>query len=122
MPANQDNKPRYKSLQDFEADIPWDTLGKLIGPHFINAKVCRSLIPTETMLRIYFLQKRYGMSASAIEEALYEVQLIRNFALINLQTDIVPNDSCILAFQELIKEHGLLETMDNAFNIIPLSD
>ncbi len=122
MPSNQDNKPRYKSLQDFEADIPWDTLGKLIGPHFINAKICRSLIPMETMLRIYFLQRRYEMSASAIEEALYEVQLIRNFALINLQTDIVPNDSCILAFQKLIKEHDFLETLENAFNITPLNN
>ena len=122
MPSSDSNKPRYKSLQEFEADIPWDKLSELVGAHFAAANICRLLVPTETMLRIYFLQKRYGMSASAVEKALFEVQLIRNFALINLQTDIIPNDSCILAFHELIKEHGFIQALDDAFNITPLID
>lgn len=122
MSSSENTKPRFKSLQEFEADIPWAKLNDLIGSYFIAAKICRLLVPTETMLRIYFLQKRYGMSASAVEEALFEVQVIRNFAQIDLQTDIIPNDSCLVAFQKLIKDQSLEQTLDDAFNITPLID
>ena len=121
MSSSENNKPRFKSLQEFEADIPWAKLNDLIGPHFVAAKICRLLVPTETILRIYFLQKRYGMSASAVEVALFEVPAIRHFAQINLQTDIIPNDSCLVAFHALIEEHGLAQTLDEAFDIKPIN-
>ena len=120
MSTNEDNKPRFKALEDFDASIPWGKLSSLIGSHFATAKICRSLVPTETMLRIYFLQKRYQMSASGVEEALFQIAKIRHFAKINLEKDIIPNDACITAFEKLIKERGFQKFIDDAFDIRPL--
>jgi IS5 family transposase len=41
-------------------------------------------MPLERMLRIYFLQQWYAYSDPGMEEALYEIPLLRRFVGINL--------------------------------------
>lgn len=113
-------KLRFKQLQDWESEIDWDELSKIISLYYMESKICRLLVPSNTMLRVYFLKLRYGMSESGIEEALFQIRVLRDFAKIDLFTDVIPNASCISAFQDLIEKHNLEQTIDKAFNLTPM--
>ncbi|MEE9326821.1 MAG: transposase [Cocleimonas sp.] len=113
-------KLRFKQLQDWELEIDWDELSKIFSLYYMESKICRLLVPSETMLRVHFLKLRYGMSESGIEEALFQIRVLRDFAKIDLFTDVIPNASCISAFQDLITKHSLEQTIDKAFNLTPM--
>ena len=59
------------------------------------------------MLRIHFLQQWYNCSDPGMEEALYEIQLLRQFVGIDLGRDLVPDETTILKFRRLLERHGL---------------
>lgn len=48
------------------------------------------------MLRIYFLQQWFNLSDPAVEEALYESALMRQFAGIDLGHEPVPDETTVL--------------------------
>ena len=111
------NKLHFKQLQDFEAEIPWSELTETIAPQYLASTIGRLLVPTESMLRVYFLQQRYGMTAVGVEEALFQIQVLRKFALIDIDKDVIPNESCIESFHQLIKENNLESEINESFNI-----
>jgi len=113
-------KLRFKQLQDWDSEINWDELSKLISLYYMKSKIGRLLVPSETMLRVHFLQLRYGMSTSGIEEALYQIRVLRDFAKIEMFTDVIPDASCISAFNDLIKEHGLEQRIEEAYKLEPM--
>ena len=53
---------REKFLEEMDRVIPWGTLLKVIEKHYPKAGNGRQPMPMERMLRIYFLQKWYGLS------------------------------------------------------------
>jgi IS5 family transposase len=114
------NNFRFTQLQDLEKDINWGKLVELILPHYQSANIGRLLVPIESMIRVYFLQKRYSMSASAVEDALFQINVLRKFALINLETDVVPNEACIESFYSLVSLNDLEIEINRAFNIVPI--
>ena len=59
------------------------------------------------MLRIHFLQQWFGYSDPGMEEALYEVPLLRQFVGIDLGRDFVPDETTILKFRRLLERHAL---------------
>jgi IS5 family transposase len=59
-------------------------------------------MPTERMLRIYFMQNWFNPSDPAAEESLYDSELMRRFAGIELLRDAVPDESTILRFRHLL--------------------
>ncbi len=69
------------------------------------------------MLKIYFLQHRYGMLASDMEKALKEVDIFREFAL---EIDVVPSASSIRAFASLLQENKLSSKIEKAFTVEPM--
>lgn len=105
---------RLKRLQDFQSRINWDELSDSVFQHYLESEIGRLVTPTETMLKIYFLQIRYGMSALYIEKALIEVDILREFALI---IDIIPDANSIEAFGHLLQEKELSETIIKAFTM-----
>ncbi len=113
-------KLRFKQLQDWETEIDWDELSRMISLYYMESKIGRLLVPSETMLRVHFLKLRYGMSSSGIEEALFQIRVLRDFAKIDMFTDVIPNASCIRAFHTLIKEHDLEQKIDSRFNLKPM--
>ena len=60
----------------------------------------------ETMLRVHFMQQWFTLSDPAMEEALHDVPLFREFAGLNWST-VVPDETTILRFRRLLEEHKL---------------
>jgi IS5 family transposase len=58
------------------------------------------------MLRIHFLQQWFGLSDLAMEEALFETPLYRDFAGLS-SSERIPDRVSILRFRHLLEEHQL---------------
>jgi hypothetical protein len=67
-------------LDEMNLVVPWTDLLSLIEPHAPRAKTGRPPFELVTMLRIHFLQQWFGLSDLAMEEALFETTLYREFA------------------------------------------
>lgn len=58
-------------------------------------------------MRINFLQQWFNLSDLAMEEALYDTPIFREFAGLDMGEDNLPDESTILRFQHLLEEHNL---------------
>ena len=102
---------REQFLEEMDKVIPWESMVKLIKPQYPKAGNGRKPMELEMMLRIYFLQQWYGLSDPAMEDALYDIESMRRFAGIDLQTDDVPDETTILHFRHLLEKHKLTEKL-----------
>ena len=72
-------------LEKVEQVMPWTRLMEVIEPHYPKSeKRGRPLLGAERMLRMYFVQQRYGLADEAVEDAVYDSQTLRNFMGIDL--------------------------------------
>ena len=67
-------------LDEMNLVIPWTELLALIAPHAPAGKTGRPPFPAEVMQSIQLLQKFFGHSDPAMEEALHDIPLYREFA------------------------------------------
>ncbi len=118
--ALTESKYRFKQLQEIETEIKWDELSRLIEPHYLNSSIGRNLVSVNSMIRIYFLQQRYSMSASGVEEALFQIEVLRDFAKIDMGTGVIPHESCINLFKQLVIEQNFVDKIENAFDLEPM--
>ena len=88
--------------------VPWSELLALIAPHAPRAKTGRPPFELETMLRIHFVQQWFGLSDLAMEEALFETALYREFVGLS-SVERIPDRVSILRFRHLLEEHQLAE-------------
>lgn len=72
----------------------------------------------ETLLRIHCLQQWFNLSDPAMEEALYDVPLMREFAGIDIGVDVVPGESTILRFRHLLETHDLQRAIFERINAL----
>lgn len=93
-------------LAEMEQVVPWDSLLRLIEPCYPVAGRGRHPYPIATMLRVHFLQNWFGLSDPAMEEALYEIASMRQFAHLTL-TQPIPDETTILNFRRLLEENEL---------------
>ena len=93
-------------LAEMERVVPWTSLLAQIAPHYPKSGRGRQPYALETMLRIHFLQQWYALSDPAMEEALYEIASMRQFAKLSLLAGI-PDETTILNFRHLLERHGL---------------
>ena len=98
---------RERFLREMEVVVPWERLVALIAPYYPQGDRGRKPMPLERMLRIHFLQQWYNYSDPGMEDALYEVALLRQFAGIDLGRDLIPDETTILKFRRLLERHGL---------------
>jgi len=99
---------REKFLSEMDRTIPWDYLAGEIGKHYPQSgKVGRQPYPIETMIRIHFMQQWFNLSDPAMEEALYDINSMRQFA--QLPGGRVPDETTILNFRHLLEEHDIAE-------------
>ena len=107
---------RAKFLEEMEQVVPWAELCALIEPHYPQPGNGRPPIGVERMLRIYFLQQWFNLSDPAVEEALYDSSVMRQFAGIDLGREPVPDETTVCKFRHLLEEHNLggemLETVN----------
>ncbi len=107
---------RAMFLEEMEQVVPWRELCALIEPHYPKAGNGRRPVGLERMLRIYFLQHWFNLSDPAVEEALYDSPVLRQFAGIDLGSEPVPDETTVCKFRHLLEEHRLggeiLETVN----------
>jgi transposase, IS5 family len=75
---------REQFLNTMEVLVRWTRLGALIEPHYPKAGNGRQPIGLSIMLRVYFLQQWFNLSAPGAEDALYESPVLRQFAGVDL--------------------------------------
>ena len=94
-------------LAEMEQVVPWNALLALIVPHYPKmGQRGRQPYPLATMLRIHFLQQWYALSDPGMEEALYEMPVMRRFARLG-GLDNIPDETTILNFRRLLETHDL---------------
>ena len=69
------------------------------------------------MLRMYFLQQWFNLSDPAVEEALYDSPVMRQFVGIDLGQEPAPDETTVCKFRHLLEEHGLGETILGTVNL-----
>jgi transposase, IS5 family len=89
-------KQTRKELFLIEMDrvVPWKGLIALIEPHYPKGEGGRPAYPLMAMLRVHLMQNWFGYSDPAMEEALYETTILRQF-------------SGLLNFRRLLEKHEL---------------
>ena len=98
---------REKFLEEMNQVIPWEELLQIVKKYYPVAGNGRQPMPMERMLRIYFMQQWYGLSDPAMEDALYDIESMRQFADIDIETDVIPDETTILNFRHLLERHNL---------------
>jgi IS5 family transposase len=113
--ANKKRKTRREVfLERMEVLIPWKRLENKIARYYATGNGGRPSYPLPTMLRVHCLQLFYNLSDPAMEDALYEVESMRNFA--GLRLDRIPDETTILNFRHLLERHGLGKKLFSEIN------
>lgn len=97
---------REAFLQEMDQVVPWAQLLALIEPHYPKAGRGRRPYPLASMLRIHLMQNWFGLSDPGMEEALYEIVPLRQFARLPL-TGALPDETTVLNFRRLLEKHEL---------------
>ena len=98
-------------LDEMNHVVPWAALAALVAPHAPSGKRGRPPFPVDTMLRIHFMQQWFGLSDPAMEEALFDVPLYREFARLDNGLVRLPDETTILRFRHLLETHKLASPM-----------
>ena len=85
--------------------VPWKGLIALIEPHYPKGEGGRPAYPLMAMLRVHLMQNWFGYSDPAMEEALYETTILRQFAGLSLER--IPDETTILNFRRVLEKHEL---------------
>ncbi len=104
-----------KFLDEMNRVVPWAQLLALTEPHAPRKERGRPPFGAEVMLRIHFLQQWFGLSDVAMEEALFDVPLYRQFAGLSGMSRL-PDRVSILRFRHLLEQHDLAPKMLDAVN------
>lgn len=105
-------------LGEMERVVPWGDLVALIAPYMPEGRRGRPPFAIEAMLRIHFMQQWFTLSDPAMEEALHDVPLFRDFAGLGGWNDGLPDESTILRFRHLLEEHKLAPDILKTINAL----
>ena len=105
-------------LDEMERVVPWAALVQVVQPHYPRAKTGRPPFGIETMLRIHYLQQWFALSDPAMEEALHDMPVFRDFAKLSDGVERLPDETTILRFRHLLEKHDLAADMLRVVNDI----
>ena len=103
-------------LDEMERVVPWSVLVQIVEPHYPRAKTGRPPFGIETMLRIHYLQQWFALSDPAMEEALHDMPVFREFAKLDDGVKRLPDETTILRFRHLLEKHDLATDMLRVVN------
>ena len=95
-------------LEQMQQVVPWQELVDLIAPYAPEGRKGRPPFPVEMLLRIHFMQQWFNLSDPAMEEALHDMPLFRDFVGLSWGS-ATPDESTILRFRHLLETHKLAE-------------
>ena len=102
-------------LAQMERVVPWVALVELVAPYAPEGKKGRPPFPVQTMLRLHFMQQWFTLSDPAMEEALHDVPLLREFAGLGWDSRL-PDESTILRLRHLLEKHKLADQILGVIN------
>lgn len=105
-------------LEVMERVVPWAALVQVVEPNYPHAKTGRPPFGIETMLRIHYLQQWFALSDPAMEEALHDMPVFREFAKLGDGAERLPDETTILRFRHLLEKHDLATDMLRVVNDI----
>ena len=105
-------------LEEMNRVVPWAALVQIVAPHYPKARTGRPPFGIETMLRIHYLQQWFGLSDPAMEEALHDIPLYREFAKLEGVMARLPDETTILRFRHQLEKHDLAADMLRLVNDI----
>ena len=109
---------RREFLDEMDRVVPWSDLVAEIAPFMPEGKRGRPPFPVESLLRIHFMQQWFTLSDPAMEEALHDVPLFRDFAGLGGWDDRLPDESTILRFRHVLEKHELAERILATVNLL----
>jgi IS5 family transposase len=104
-------------LEEMEQVVPWKAMLNVIEPFYPVAGRGRRPYPLESMLRVHLMQNWFALSDPAMEEALYEIASLRNFAGLKL-SEPIPDETTILNFRHMLEEYELAEDILKQINAL----
>lgn len=90
--------------------VPWADMVATVVPFAPEDRGGRPPFAVETVLRIHFMQQWFGLSDPAMQDALDDVPMYREFASLGSTTRL-PDKSAVLRFRPLLEEHKLAAQM-----------
>ena len=109
---------RREFLDEMDRVVPWSDLVAQIAPFMPEGKRGRPPFPVESLQRIHFMQQWFTLSDPAMEEALHDVPLFRDFAGLGGWDDRLPDASTILRFRHVLEKHKLAERILATVNLL----
>ena len=109
---------RREFLDEMDRVVPWSDLVAQIAPFMPEGKRGRPPFPLESLLRIHFMQQWFTLSDPAMEEALHDMPLFRDFAGLGGWDDRLPDESTILRFRHVLEKHKLAERILATVNLL----
>lgn len=106
---------KMELLALMDAVVPWAELVAQISVVAPVKATGRPPFAHETMLRLHLLQQLFGLSDFAMEEALFETPLYRDFAGLNANARH-PDRVSILRFRHLLEKHKLAQQFFDTVN------
>ena len=103
-------------LDEMNRVVPWAALVELLAPYAPEGRRGRPPFAVETMLRVHFMQQWFTLSDPAMEEALQDVPLFREFAGLDSWNTRLPDETTILRFRHLLEKHKLAAQMLSTIN------
>ncbi|MBX5857181.1 IS5 family transposase [Pseudomonas aeruginosa] len=104
-------------LEQMDKVVPWSTLVQIVEPHYPKAKTGRPPFAIETMLRVHYVQQWFALSDPAMEEALQDMPVFREFTKLD-DVGRLPDETTILRFRHLLEKHDLAVDMLRVINDI----
>jgi IS5 family transposase len=109
---------RREFLDEMDRVVPWSDLVAQIAPFMPEGKRGRPPFPVESLLRIHFMQQWFTLSDPAMEEALHDMPLFRDFAGLGGWDDRLPDESTILRFRHVLEKNKLAERILATVNLL----
>lgn len=104
-------------LDEMDAIVPWAELVAVIEPHYpTEGRPGRPPMPLQMMLRVYCIEQWFGLSDEGTEDALYDMESLRQFAGLELNETPIPDATTLLKFRRRLEKHGLTSAMFEAIN------
>ena len=97
---------KERFLAEMEQVVPWVLLQRLIEPFYSEGLSGRRPYPLSMMLRIHLMQTWFALSDPGMEDALYDMPALRQFAKLSSVAS-VPDETTILNFRHLIEQNEL---------------
>ena len=108
--SNRERKTKREEFLDaMDEIVDWDEIVAEIKPFYYRNARGRRAKSIETMLRMYLLQRWFGLSDEGIEDAIYDSYAMRRFMHLNFLEERVPDVTTLYRFKKLLADNGMEE-------------